>query len=173
MAEQTFIMIKPDGVQRGLVCFLLSQPLFLFVEFEPCLWNFRIDAQILSIFSVSSGPLSKFPIFRFFFYVSFNSSNFVLIWTKISEIMCWIWRLVHALYLILVILFQVGDIISRFEKKGFYLKGNSLIHNRILTFSDENMFGLNPVLLFLIDEIKTLASIVLFGICLSYLYRNY
>lgn len=28
MAEQTFIMIKPDGVQRGLVCFLLSHPLF-------------------------------------------------------------------------------------------------------------------------------------------------
>ncbi|KAF7043595.1 hypothetical protein CFC21_052925 [Triticum aestivum] len=77
--EQTFIMIKPDGVQRGLVNpnprLCKEQPL------RACLY--------LAIGFVS-GLLEPSLIIGFVFAIS---------------------------------LLQIGDIISRFEKKGYYLKG--------------------------------------------------
>ena len=77
--EQTFIMIKPDGVQRGLVNpnprLCKEQPL------RACL-NLAIG--------FCSGLLEPSLIIGFVFAIS---------------------------------LLQIGDIISRFEKKGYYLKG--------------------------------------------------
>lgn len=72
--EQTFIMIKPDGVQRGLV-------------------------SLLSLWDVPSW---------------WEISNFLKIkWNKFDR--------PDGVFDV----FQVGEIIGRFEKKGFTLKGNS------------------------------------------------
>ena len=73
MAEQTFIMIKPDGVQRGLV-------------------------------STHSSPIARFP-------------HLLAFADKCLLLFCFS---------------QIGEIISRFEKKGFYLKGNGYAPRQIL-----------------------------------------
>jgi hypothetical protein len=69
--EHTFIMIKPDGVQRGLV----STIFFSLCSVDSIRFDGRLGAWLVL-------GRAKFNLF-----------------------------------------FQVGEIISRFEKKGFYLKG--------------------------------------------------
>lgn len=75
--ESTFIMIKPDGVQRGLVSIIFP--------------------QFVSVVSIRFGDARALgdPIWY----------KLVLTW------ICYFFP-------------QIGEIISRFEKKGFYLKGN-------------------------------------------------
>jgi hypothetical protein len=89
--EQTFIMIKPDGVQRGLVinprCFSFSFSFFSVKIFGISFFSLRLDASLAVRFDV------------------------------VCLVGSYDWEF----------LMQIGDIISRFEKKGFYLKGEAAL----------------------------------------------
>ena len=93
MAEQTFIMIKPDGVQRGLVRFLSPQlsVLFSFIWYiASCsleIWDFCMNFVIFLDILCFLGGVSK----HFFMGLCFSFFFFVIciFWTGFWEIVFW------------------------------------------------------------------------------------